>query len=57
MEQHDLTLASTRVHVFDLCPRKAPCLRSMFYLLRQLPSCGLDTLPNFTQVAPLLDLH
>ncbi|RWW41673.1 hypothetical protein BHE74_00052833 [Ensete ventricosum] len=57
MEQHDPTLASTRVHVFDLCPRKAPCLRSMFYLLRQLPSCGLDTLPNFTQVAPLLDLH
>ncbi|RWV87525.1 hypothetical protein GW17_00050467 [Ensete ventricosum] len=57
MERHDLTLASTRVHVLDLCPRKAPCLRSMFYLLRRLPSCGFDTSLSSTQVAPLLDLR
>ncbi|RZS18586.1 hypothetical protein BHM03_00050876 [Ensete ventricosum] len=57
MERHDLTLASTRVHVLDLCPRKAPCLRSMFYLLRRLPSYGFDTSLSSTQVAPLLDLH
>ncbi|RRT49150.1 hypothetical protein B296_00020970 [Ensete ventricosum] len=53
----DPTLASTRVHVLDLCPRKALCLRFMFHLLRRLPSCGLDTSPSFTQVAPLLDLY
>ncbi|RZR92235.1 hypothetical protein BHM03_00020541 [Ensete ventricosum] len=57
MERHDLTLASTRVHALDLYPRKAPCLRSMFHLLCRLPSCGLDTSPSSTQVAPLLDLH
>ncbi|RWW57322.1 hypothetical protein BHE74_00035900 [Ensete ventricosum] len=57
MERHDPTLASTRVHAFDLCLRKAPCLRSMFHLLYRLPSCGLDTSPSSTQVAPLLDLH
>ncbi|RRT34637.1 hypothetical protein B296_00046404 [Ensete ventricosum] len=28
-----------------------------FYLLRRLPSCGLDTSPSSTQVAPPLDLH
>ncbi|RRT31914.1 hypothetical protein B296_00043678 [Ensete ventricosum] len=57
MERHDPTLASIRVHALDPCPRKAPCLRSMFHLLCRLPSCGLDTSPSFTQVAPLLDLH
>ncbi|RZR99673.1 hypothetical protein BHM03_00029266 [Ensete ventricosum] len=57
MERHDTALASTRVHVLDLCPRNAPCLRFMFYLLRRLPSCGLDTSLSSTQVAPLLDLH
>ncbi|RWW02017.1 hypothetical protein BHE74_00052210 [Ensete ventricosum] len=57
MERHDHTLAYTRVHAFDLYPRKAPCLRSMFHLLCRLSSCGLDTSPNFTLVAPLLDLH
>ncbi|RWW81809.1 hypothetical protein BHE74_00009760 [Ensete ventricosum] len=57
MKQHDLTLASTRVHVLDLCPRKAPCLRSMFHLLCRLPSCGLDTLLSSTQVASPLDFH
>ncbi|CAL9776443.1 unnamed protein product [Musa acuminata subsp. burmannicoides] len=54
MEQHDPTLASARVHVFDLCPRKALCLCSMFQLLCWLPSCGLGTSPSYTQVAPLL---
>ncbi|RWV77209.1 hypothetical protein GW17_00061996 [Ensete ventricosum] len=57
MERHNPTLASTRVHALDLCLRKAPCLRSMFYLLCRLPSCGLDTSPSSTQVAPILDLH
>ncbi|RWW82935.1 hypothetical protein BHE74_00008578 [Ensete ventricosum] len=57
MKQHDLTLASTRVHVLDLCPRKALCLRFMFHFLRRLPLCDLDTSPSFTQVAPPLDLH
>ncbi|RRT77715.1 hypothetical protein B296_00003165 [Ensete ventricosum] len=57
MEQHDLTLASTRVHVPDLSPRKASCLRSMFHLLCRLLSCGLDTSLSSTQVAPPLDLH
>ncbi|RZS08437.1 hypothetical protein BHM03_00039432 [Ensete ventricosum] len=57
MKQHDLTLASTRVHVLDLCPRKAPCLRSMFHLLCRLPSCGFDTLLSSTQVASPLDFH
>ncbi|RRT37922.1 hypothetical protein B296_00050731 [Ensete ventricosum] len=57
MKRHDPTLASTRVHALDFCPRKAPCLRFMFYLLYRLPSCGLDTSPSSSQVAPLLDLH
>ncbi|RWW08166.1 hypothetical protein BHE74_00007319 [Ensete ventricosum] len=57
MERQDLTLTSTRVHVLDLCPRKALCLHSMFHLLYQLPSYGFDTLLSSTQVAPLLDLH
>ncbi|RWV77804.1 hypothetical protein GW17_00061326 [Ensete ventricosum] len=57
MKRHDPTLVSTRVHAFDLCPRKAPCLCSMFHLLCRLSSCGLDTSPNSTQVAPLLDLY
>ncbi|RRT46072.1 hypothetical protein B296_00044831 [Ensete ventricosum] len=57
MERHDPTLDSTRVHALDLCPMKAPCLRSMFHLLCQLPLGGLDTSPSFTQVASLLDLH
>ncbi|RRT66245.1 hypothetical protein B296_00006577 [Ensete ventricosum] len=55
IERHDSSLISTRVHVLDLCPRKAPCLRSMFHLLRRLPSCGLDTSLSSTQVALLLD--
>ncbi|RWW61635.1 hypothetical protein BHE74_00031308 [Ensete ventricosum] len=57
MERHDPTLASTRVHALDLCPRKASCLRSMFHLLCQLHSCGLDTSLSSSKVAPLLDLH
>ena len=54
MEQHDPTLAFARVHILDLCPRKALCLRSMFHLLCQLTSYGLGTSPSYTQVAPLL---
>ncbi|RZS28620.1 hypothetical protein BHM03_00062236 [Ensete ventricosum] len=57
MKRHDLTLASTRVHVLDLCLRKALCLRSIFNLLRRLPSLSNDTSPSYTQVAPPLDLH
>ncbi|RZR95025.1 hypothetical protein BHM03_00023806 [Ensete ventricosum] len=45
MERHNHTLSSTIGHVLDLCPRKALCFLSMFYLLRRLPSCGLDTSP------------
>ncbi|RWV80231.1 hypothetical protein BHE74_00039601 [Ensete ventricosum] len=30
MEQHNLTLTFTRIHVLNLYPRKAPCFRSMF---------------------------
>ncbi|RRT63671.1 hypothetical protein B296_00004790 [Ensete ventricosum] len=57
MERQDFTLASTRVHVLDLCPRKALCLHSMFHLLCRLPSCGLDTSPSSTQVVPSFELH
>ncbi|RRT51072.1 hypothetical protein B296_00049675 [Ensete ventricosum] len=57
MEQHDLTLAYIRVHVLDLCPRKASCLCSMFHLLCRLTSCGLDTLLSSTQVASPLNSY
>ncbi|RWW06640.1 hypothetical protein BHE74_00028711 [Ensete ventricosum] len=30
---------------------------SCFHLLRRIPSCGLDTSPSSTQVAPPLNLH
>ncbi|RWV97006.1 hypothetical protein GW17_00040236 [Ensete ventricosum] len=30
MERYNSTLAYTRVHVLDLCPRKAPYFDSMF---------------------------
>ncbi|RZR98884.1 hypothetical protein BHM03_00028338 [Ensete ventricosum] len=33
IERHNPTIASTRVHILDLYPRKASCFRSMF------PSC------------------
>ncbi|RWW44450.1 hypothetical protein BHE74_00049789 [Ensete ventricosum] len=56
MERHDLTLASTRVHVIDLCPRKASCLRSLFHLLHRLPSCGLDTLPKLLDSSICIEL-
>ncbi|RWW15486.1 hypothetical protein GW17_00020679 [Ensete ventricosum] len=45
------------VHALDLCPRKAPCLRSMFHLLCRLSSYDLDTSLSSAQVTPLLDLH
>ncbi|RWW35710.1 hypothetical protein BHE74_00059324 [Ensete ventricosum] len=57
MERHNPTLASTRVHVLDQCIKKTLFLCSMFYLLRRLPSCGLDTSLSSTQVTPLHDLH
>ncbi|RZR83970.1 hypothetical protein BHM03_00010696 [Ensete ventricosum] len=59
MERHDFTLASIRVHVLNLCLRKAPCLSFVpsLHLLHRLPSRGLDTSLSSTQVAPLLDLH
>ncbi|RRT53316.1 hypothetical protein B296_00049948 [Ensete ventricosum] len=57
MERDELTLASTRVYDLDLRPKKALCLRFKFHLLRQLPSCILDTSLNSTQVALLLNLH
>ncbi|RRT83444.1 hypothetical protein B296_00016035 [Ensete ventricosum] len=52
MEQHNPTLAFTRVYVLDLCLRKAPCFRSMFpsststpfirlgYFTKFYPSCS-----------------
>ncbi|RWV96102.1 hypothetical protein BHE74_00031152 [Ensete ventricosum] len=46
MERHDPFLTSTRVHVLDLCPRKALCLCSIFHLLCRPPSCGFDTSPT-----------
>ncbi|RWV99266.1 hypothetical protein GW17_00037830 [Ensete ventricosum] len=57
MERYDLTLAFTRVHVLDLCPRKALCLYSMSHLLYRLSSCGLTTLLSSIEVAPSHDLH
>ncbi|RRT76064.1 hypothetical protein BHE74_00019954 [Ensete ventricosum] len=57
MEQHDLALAFVRVHVLDLCPRKASCFRSMFHLLYRHPSCGLGNSLCFTQLTSPLDLH
>ncbi|RWV97836.1 hypothetical protein BHE74_00035666 [Ensete ventricosum] len=53
MERHDPALTSPRVHVLDLCPRKASCLRSMFHLLCRFLPCSLNNLPSYTQVAPL----
>ncbi|RRT78026.1 hypothetical protein B296_00026085 [Ensete ventricosum] len=52
MERHDLTLAFTKVHVFDLYPRKASCLRFMFRLLRRLPSCDLELMVALTPTIP-----
>ncbi|RWW37551.1 hypothetical protein BHE74_00057322 [Ensete ventricosum] len=57
MEQHDPPLTAISVYVLDLCPRKALCLCSMFYLLCQLRSCSLDTSLSSTQVSPPPDLH
>ncbi|RZR93572.1 hypothetical protein BHM03_00022124 [Ensete ventricosum] len=57
MERHNLTLASKRVHVINLCPMKVSCLCFILYYLCRLPSYVLDTTLSFTQVALLLDLH
>ncbi|RRT85369.1 hypothetical protein B296_00002865 [Ensete ventricosum] len=52
MERHNPTIASTRVHILDLCPRKAPFFHSMFpsststpfmrlgYFTKCYPSCS-----------------
>ncbi|RWW76153.1 hypothetical protein BHE74_00015781 [Ensete ventricosum] len=47
MEQHNLTLASTRIHVLNLCPRKAPCFRSMFQSSTLTPFMWLGYLTKF----------
>ncbi|RWW12770.1 hypothetical protein BHE74_00058742, partial [Ensete ventricosum] len=57
IERHDLTLASTKVHILDLYLTKALCLHCMFHFLYRLPSYYLDTSLSFTQVASLLDLY
>ncbi|RWV81038.1 hypothetical protein GW17_00057581 [Ensete ventricosum] len=57
MERYDPTLAFIRIRTLDLCLRKASCFRSMFHLLRRLPSYSLGTSLSFTQVAPPLHLH
>ncbi|RRT37867.1 hypothetical protein B296_00047115 [Ensete ventricosum] len=50
MEQYDPALASIRVHVRDLYPRKDSCLCSMFHLLCRLPLCCLGTSPSSTKL-------
>ncbi|RZR87486.1 hypothetical protein BHM03_00014898 [Ensete ventricosum] len=49
IERHNLTLAYTRVHVFDLCPRKALCFRSIFPSSTLIP---LMRLGHFTKFHP-----
>ncbi|RWV94858.1 hypothetical protein BHE74_00015986 [Ensete ventricosum] len=47
MEQHNHTLASIRVHVLDLCPRKAPCFCSMFSSSTSTPFMRLGYFTKF----------
>ncbi|RRT43205.1 hypothetical protein B296_00034436 [Ensete ventricosum] len=47
MEQHNHTLASTRVHVLDLCPRKAPYFCSMFLSSMLTPFIWLGYFTKF----------
>ncbi|RWW50905.1 hypothetical protein BHE74_00042800 [Ensete ventricosum] len=47
MERHNLTLASTRVHVLDLCPRKALCFCSTFPSSMLTPSTWLGYFTKF----------
>ncbi|RWV79837.1 hypothetical protein GW17_00058972 [Ensete ventricosum] len=47
MERHNLTLASIRVHVLDLCPRKAPSFRSMFPSSMSTPFMRLGYFTKF----------
>ncbi|RZR81828.1 hypothetical protein BHM03_00008130 [Ensete ventricosum] len=47
MERHNPTLASTRVHVLDLCPRKASCFRSMFSSSTSTPFMRLGYFTKF----------
>ncbi|RWW42501.1 hypothetical protein BHE74_00051950 [Ensete ventricosum] len=47
MEQHNPTLTLTRVHVLDLCSRKAPCFRSMFLSSTSTPFMQLGYFTEF----------
>ncbi|RWW46599.1 hypothetical protein BHE74_00047465 [Ensete ventricosum] len=47
MKQHNPTLASTRVHVLDLCSRKFPCFRSIFPSSTSTPFIWLGYFTKF----------
>ncbi|RRT49482.1 hypothetical protein BHM03_00035960 [Ensete ventricosum] len=47
MKQHNPTLASTRVHVLDLCSRKFPCFRSIFPSSTSTPFIRLGYFTKF----------
>ncbi|RRT43116.1 hypothetical protein B296_00006405 [Ensete ventricosum] len=47
MKRHNLTLASTRVNIFDLYPRKALCFRSMFLSSTLTPFMWLGYFTKF----------
>ncbi|RWW00063.1 hypothetical protein BHE74_00053913 [Ensete ventricosum] len=47
MERHNLTFASTRVHVLDLCPMKASCFRSIFPSSTSTPFMRLGYFTKF----------
>ncbi|RWW27697.1 hypothetical protein GW17_00007864 [Ensete ventricosum] len=52
MKRHNPTLVSTRVHVLDLCPRKAPCFRSIFSSSTSTPFMRLGYFTNATSCGP-----
>ncbi|RRT54651.1 hypothetical protein B296_00017551 [Ensete ventricosum] len=47
MKRHNPTLVSTRVHVLDLCPRKASCFRSIFSSSTSTPFMQLGYFTKF----------
>ncbi|RWW13871.1 hypothetical protein BHE74_00008653 [Ensete ventricosum] len=47
MKRHNPTLASTRVHVLDLCSRKASCFRFMFPSSTSTPLMRLGYFTKF----------
>ncbi|RWW49862.1 hypothetical protein BHE74_00043925, partial [Ensete ventricosum] len=47
IERHNLTLASIRVHIFDPCPRKTLCFRSMFSSFTSTPFMRLGYFTKF----------